>query len=136
MSLFEEIPINRSCSTEGISEHWCACTQHIRIHNLQNISSFANFIVSEVNQLLTPVSTHCKKLELDQILSVFERKTVDDEKYYIISISVRPSRAIFEATIFLSNNQMRIVGEISRINEYGSQSNCINNSFLQKYCYC
>ena len=138
--MFEEIPDNRSCDSEHISQHWCLCSQYERINSHENIGSIAEFVVNQVNRLLAPVSKFCVKLTLDKILSAFESSDtlVDYQKHYLIRIrlSVSPSQANFEATVRKVFDKITIVGDISRLDEYGNQSVCIDNSFLQKYCFC
>ena len=95
--------------------------------------------MSQLKRLLRPVSKLCAKLTLTKILSASE--TFDYNKHYLIRLlaspSHSPSQAIFEATVRkLGPKRMKIVGDISRINEYGKQSVCIDNSFLRKYCFC
>lgn len=138
-SLFDEIPVNRSCDSEQISQHWCVCAQHKRIEadKDSNVNSIAKFVVSEVNRLLKPVSTSCVRLVLNKILSVYKSaESVVRQKFYLIRIEVKPSLAILEATVRQMYDKLTIIGEISRLNEYGVQSVCIDNSFLQKYCLC
>ena len=138
MSLFEEIPVNRSCDSEQISQHWCVCSQKSRIEDHQNVSPIAKFVVSQVNRLLKPVSKLCRKLVLNEILSAYEstKTSIHFQKFYLIRVKVKPSFAIFEATVRQMFDKMTIIGEISRINEYGLQSECIDNTVLQKYCFC
>ncbi|CAG2176709.1 unnamed protein product, partial [Oppiella nova] len=122
MSLFNEIPVNRSCDSEQISEHWCTCAQqHNQIKSYENITFIANFIVSEVNRLLMPVSQLCHKLVFNKIHSAFEsqRNETHYQKYYLIKLIVKPSYAVFEATVRKMFDKLKIIGDISRINKYG-----------------
>ena len=133
-SLFEEIPDNRSCDSEQLSQHWCVCSQYHRIGR-HSVRLMAQFIVSQLNQLLRAESKLCVKLTLHKILTAFV-KTDGKQKYYLIRIIVKPSLAMFESTVTMESNKMMIVGDISRNNEYKEQSVCIDNTFLKKYCFC
>ncbi|XP_054160221.1 uncharacterized protein LOC128958398 [Oppia nitens] len=138
-SLFDEIPMNRSCQSEQISEHWCTCTQRNQLSTYGNITYIGNFIVSEVNRLLKPVAKRCHKLWLNKIHLAYESPIADKKPYerqYLLRVSVEPSYAIFEATVRKMFGKLRVMGDISRINKYGTQSQCIDNSYLQKYCFC
>jgi len=104
----------------------------------------------------------CHTIKLDRVLSAYQqhfsdkvlrfkhsindvvnRHVVYSDKYneyikhYLITIRTEPKRAIFEATIKINelNNVISLVGDISRINRYGTQK-CISNSYLKKYCLC
>lgn len=57
---------------------------------------------------------------------------------YRITIEVWPSFGILEATIQnqYQTNKFTVLGEVNRINKYGSQSICIKSPLLRKFCYC
>ena len=73
----------------------------------------------------------------------------------LITLKTQPSQAIFESTVRISPSRIEqipkhgdggvkgendfvyeLIGDISRINRYGSQSECIHLSSLKKYCFC
>jgi hypothetical protein len=79
---------------------------------------------------------------LDDVMGkeiAFNNKT-DNEfiKHYLLTINVKPSNALFEATVKLNitSGQMLMIGEVSRINKYGDQSSCISDPFMRRYCFC
>ena len=165
-SLFEEIPEERSCKSIPISDHWCGCQRSEPIKNLNLMTPMSEFIVREANRLLSDKSEKCVKLSLGKTLSASEQrlnekvlkfKKCDDllelcgdspvfsntsiefqTKHYLITIEVKPSKALFEATVDYNteNSEISLIGDISRINLYRNQSHCIKNAFLQKYCFC
>ena len=57
-----------------------------------------------------------------------------------VVIETAPNEGLYEATVNVesASSQCHIVGEVSRINRYGSQPACILQSSpdLRKYCYC
>lgn len=139
ISLFEEIPENRSCKSAGISEHWCVCHEDNRVTNLSTIIPYANLMIKRINELLDPLLNICHKLDLDKVMAAYEHKVADDnEKYLLITMRAKPNAALFEATVKINvnTNKTQINGDISRINRYGTQSYCIDDSHLQKYCFC
>ena len=160
-SLLEEISMNRSCKSIPISEHLCGClTSHV-VTDLKTIEPISEFIVKEVNRILRPESANCVKLSLKYIQSALEQRPNDQFvqcqnssqcsqtgnqrfkyesslKQYLVTIGVRPSNALLEATVNYDRSSQRMVllGEISRINSYANQSNCISDPYLRKYCFC
>jgi hypothetical protein len=164
-TLFEEIPEDRSCNSIPILEHWCSCQTSEPINNLEIINPISEFIVKSVNGLLSEkFSDKCVELKLDKIISAYEQHLSDKvlqfeqslndvlerhvifkkepvkevTKHYMLTIKVKPSNALFEATVSLNTTtgQTRLIGEISRINYYGNQSTCINDQFMRRYCFC
>ena len=73
-------------------------------------------------------------------------------RHLLITLQTLPSGAIFESTVRISpahinQNNVRhrqgeieffyeVIGEVSRINRYGSQADCIYIASLKKYCSC
>lgn len=59
---------------------------------------------------------------------------------YEVVFSVEPSRGVYEATVeYLHDTRtIRVIPDISRVNQYGSQPNCIAKKYphLRKYCFC
>lgn len=55
-----------------------------------------------------------------------------------VIIKTTPGDALFEATLqFREDDQScSVLGDVSRINQYGKQSNCIEEATVRKYCYC
>lgn len=63
-------------------------------------------------------------------------------RYYILFHTI-PGYAYFEGTVDFSEigpegetNKMTMIGEPSRLDRYGNQSHCVNDSFLRLFCYC
>ena len=146
-SLLEEIPENRSCKSIPISDHWCGCKTSTAVKNLTLIQPMSEAIVRKVNQIISDADTpkKCVELSFKKTLSAFEQtikgrldlKSDSQTKYYLIEIEVKPSNALFEATVNYNayDNQME-VGPISRLDYYGNQSHCVARAFLKLYCFC
>lgn len=103
----------------------------------------------------TTLSSRSKRDE-----SMISLSTTSDIKKMIqlqITLVTRPGDAVFEATIYgeaeigngpvndedidqeagdRSNHHWKLSGDISRLNLYGSQSACVSDYTVQKYCYC
>ena len=71
-------------------------------------------------------------------------KLVNSRKYpsesYEVVLETKPNSALFEATLVqdLQTKEIRVNGDISRINKYGKQPHCIAEKFphLRQFCYC
>ena len=164
-SLLEEIPEDRSCDSIPLLEHWCSCQTSEAIRNLSSVEPISQFVAKSVNHLIAKekFDQKCSKLRLERTMSGFEQhlsekllkfkdsrndvinrhvvygdKVNETIKHFLVTIQVKPSDALFEATVNVNKrtDKMQIIGEISRINYYGNQSNCIDNQFVRRYCYC
>ncbi|XP_067124514.1 uncharacterized protein [Centruroides vittatus] len=147
ISLFSNIPLNRTCEAAGIPDHYCTCGKEIPLTvDLPEIRQAADVIVTKINELLSELerNTHsCAILTLSQVISasrLLSHPSVSSANIdYTLSIMLEtnPSKGLFESTVRLSKDgSFQILGDISRINEYGNQSSCIQHTILRKYCYC
>lgn len=136
-SLFEELPLERTCAEAGITKHWCTCVEFEEIDKSSKlVKKVANQIVKQVNADLS-ASPQCAKLHLGEIQSA--RKSLEKSSTdYLISLNVDPSEALLEATVRCRNecNDLSIIGSVSRLNRYGNQSYCVDDKNLKKYCFC
>lgn len=70
MSLFSEIPLDRTCADAEISAHWCACNSWLEVHpNDKLVQRAAQAIVTVINGLVTEANQQdkCVTLELEQV---------------------------------------------------------------------
>lgn len=151
-SILKELPENRSCADAFIDAHWCTCAVW---HTIDRKDTFAKkavkFVINYINDELDakarvanstkPLCTH---LKLKSIISAkkSEMTRVNATHYhfsYLLVFDVSPSNAKFETTVLYypeAKNNIEITGSISRLNEYATQSACVNTDYLRKYCYC
>jgi hypothetical protein len=74
-----------------------------------------------------------------EILSDFYSKL--NFSFVTVKLITKPNDAIYEASVFydLKIDRFQVkIGDISRINKYGQQANCIylKNPELRKFCSC
>lgn len=165
ISLFKEVPLNRTCESSGIEPHWCACLKWVDVKNKSMMMMMAHAVVNFINNLTSHVRVLCARLELHRIISL-SRFSPNSEvlmykqssdihgdhpdltdnmtlgyDYYQAKLITRPGNSQFEATVKHSTITKDIfVSEksISRTNHYGSRPSCITDKFpnLRPYCFC
>ncbi|XP_067625153.1 uncharacterized protein [Eurosta solidaginis] len=145
ISLFLPVPETRTCENAGIPSHWCTCYQRTEMPtNDLRVQEAARYIVKLINEQIKNYP-QCRVLYLNSIqkavLAAPHHSIVKDiSNDYGIDITLRlqtkPGLAVFESTVRMSGYTKTLTGTISRLNLYGSQSYCINNSSLKMYCYC
>lgn len=166
ISLFQEIPPERTCSHADIDNHWCACLKWQPIsQNSQTVKISAEKLTEFINNLTRSKREDCHILSVQNITSAVEyvpqdkllkfKKSKDfhgrvadlsdqmtsDEKYYQITIITSPNNGIYEGTVKYNTKYKLFTmndKEISRINKYGSQPHCVMENYphLRPYCYC
>ncbi|XP_062121922.1 uncharacterized protein LOC133835812 [Drosophila sulfurigaster albostrigata] len=145
ISLFLPVPAERNCEQAGIAAHWCTCHQREELPtNDGRVQRAARYLVRMINDRLVAHS-QCRTLYLNSILQAFiaapHRKMLKELRTdYAVDITLRlqtkPGLGVFESTVRMSGYASALTGTISRINLYGSQSYCINDSALKMFCYC
>lgn len=166
ISLFTEIPKERTCKHAAIEPHWCACLNWKAVSvDDDQVKKAAKKVVDFMNHLTKDLRANCTELVLSNIRNVvkletdsgvlkykdskdtdgrvpnFADKTKNKYIFYQISLTTSPGNGHFEVT--LAFNTIDDVFEInskdiSRTNKYGDDGLCVkvNFPFLQPYCYC
>ncbi|KAH9495235.1 hypothetical protein Btru_015793 [Bulinus truncatus] len=163
ISLLREIPKDRTCEHAKILPHWCLCLEQAKVEpNSRLAANIARQVVNLINDLLSPASHLCAHLSLAQILDVVQMKSNENvlrfkdsfhdvinqtvvygnrteaPVVYQVTLKTTPGDAIFEATLTFDTvfHAFKLGGDVSRINAYENQSDCIENFKLKKMCYC
>ncbi|XP_054719177.1 uncharacterized protein LOC129228522 [Uloborus diversus] len=159
-SLFGEIPAERNCKSAYILPHWCVCHDYRKMSTDDPLSiRAANSLLEKVNNLTHSYRNVCAFLSIDKVLDVRasqpttamlkfdELKYSADEKSIVygekaepyvellLTVKANPGGAEFESTIRSFRDRFEVL-DVSRINMYGKQGDCVNDSELHKYCYC
>jgi hypothetical protein len=140
VSLFSEVSKDRACEEAGITANWCTCNEYRSI-SIKDKSSeaIALQVLSDINAKLKnagDVSASCAELTLGHIVDLKEKVSTELHDYFIVTFDALPGEARFEATVLRSEETFQVKGDISRINTYANQSECVNDSILKLYCYC
>lgn len=151
-SLFRKVAWNRSCDEAAITSHWCTCSSDSELTGSSEETDAA--VINAAYSILKTVNEHLKKkqknsvkagsscavLTLSKVLSVRSRlyrtSLLRNVVEYVLVMQVSPSSALFEAT-WKSDGSPVELNDISRINMYGKQGDCVSGSSdLKKYCFC
>lgn len=166
ISLFKEVPKERSCFDAGVEPHWCACLSWTP-QTVDNplIVRAAQHIVHAFNNLTFAVREKCEKLTLLEIRSAVKYTTNEDvlkfrrsfdihgrepdlsdrrkagADLYLVTLVTAPGNGLFEATATYRLKDDAFVVDsksIGRINKYGSQPHCVMDRLphLRQFCYC
>ncbi|XP_052777656.1 uncharacterized protein LOC128214974 [Mya arenaria] len=161
-SWFREVPNTRSCDQAGILPHWCTCLHHEKLEVQDDVVVKASLLLlSEITRELEGYKDICEQLSLhyireatrlvesDDVLRFVAREHTTNEGHVFgettktlediqVVIETVPGNALFEATVRLNTvyDSFKVVGDISRINVYGHQSDCIDVFKLKKFCQC
>ena len=148
ISLFKEIPQERTCLQAGVSTHWCACQELKSMPINDSVVQRASIkLVATINSITSGFRNVCHLLTLSHITksAVYTQdETIvlaKSEVYYSITVMTTPGNGMFEATIkynTLLEQFIVLKQDISRINTYGNQSSCIVESdpSLLAFCNC
>ncbi|GLG93133.1 Uncharacterized protein GBIM_00623 [Gryllus bimaculatus] len=166
ISLFKEIPVERTCADAYIEPHWCACLdwQAVSISDRKVVRAAYAF-VEFINKLTEEQRELCSRVKLDSILWAaklaptqgllhfqrnadfdgfvgdFSARTSLSEEMYQLKLLVNPGAALYEVSLThnLKKDNFSInASDISRINRYAQFAYCITETHhhLRKYCFC
>ncbi|XP_025201411.1 uncharacterized protein LOC112598955 [Melanaphis sacchari] len=165
ISLFNEIPLERTCKDAYIEPHWCACLkwQPISVDSSLAINAAINFI-QFLNRYNAEYTDQCAPVEINRIewanrmapnegLMKFHHAAdpdgfvpdmsantkITDIYLQIKVITQKPANAVFEFTCQYNSNTSQYTiyeKEISRVNSYGNQSWCVAKTQPQLNKYC
>ena len=160
ISLFREIPRERTCEDAAIDEHFCRCRNHTLIAvNDERVKLSISFIMRHLNKKVSvfkrcaqmfTTSVKTAKLVQDSTATTSSgRGNTSSKSVKEITLQLqfrtRPGAAIYEAFVRLSGDRnsnlaIRLISDVSRLSKYGDQIKCLEKSSfkesLKKYCYC
>ncbi|VDO97886.1 unnamed protein product [Soboliphyme baturini] len=165
ISLFDEIPLERSCADAGIEPHFCACVPWFNVAvDDPVVKRVAAAVVSRINERTAKARKFCAELSLSTIIKASDAmvseevmkftKTMDLDgfvpdlrgtakaldKHYQVNIVTEPADAHYEASVVVRDGQEILVDldSVSRINPYKDLPHCIidKDVYLAKWCVC
>ncbi|XP_014661409.1 PREDICTED: uncharacterized protein LOC106804652 [Priapulus caudatus] len=155
VSLFDDVPPNRTCADAKIPPHWCACDMsHVKVasDSTGTVRRAAVALLNSINEQTRKYRTACLPFLLQTIQDA--RVSVDGasgetSRRYLITIVARAdgddrkggrasSETVFAGTViyYPDTSTFTVAHEISRLNIYGRQSRCVLHPKIRKLCYC
>ena len=147
VSLFEEISPYRTCEDMEIFPIYCECAvQKVRTTSAQKnvVLIAANATVRYMNEKMTIHQGRCAELSLAEVIeseivvddTSASKKRVSDR--YVLHFKASPGAGEFNAQVryFNADDEIKVLGDVERLNEYGNESSCIKNAKHQRWCYC
>uniref|UniRef100_A0A0C9RZ88 FRYL_0 protein n=1 Tax=Fopius arisanus TaxID=64838 RepID=A0A0C9RZ88_9HYME len=142
ISWFLPIPESRTCDLAGIPGHWCMChTSNDFEIGHESVKNTTAFLIEELNSMLRKYP-QCAVLRINRIkdAKMWKHTETDGNDPWVdltVTIETLPGNAVFEASIRHGTDGInKLIGSISRLNAYGSQSACVNDFNMRLYCYC
>ncbi|XP_070538160.1 uncharacterized protein [Ptychodera flava] len=168
VSLLRKIPISRTCGDAGVAPHWCTCLNWAKVSVMNaEVVKASRALLKHINNLTEPYREYCAELSLSDVKSALigapndkvlrYAGSVDDDQLvpgfrsvsridlldvkvsYQVVIETVPGQALFEGTMTTQQSRdFSVEKDISRINLYGNQPQCIaaEHPYITKYCYC
>ncbi|XP_059139957.1 uncharacterized protein LOC131928064 [Physella acuta] len=150
ISLFKEIPRERTCAHAQITSHWCACLPWKNVSaDDADVKEALKCVLETINNYTSAYRSDCEELSLESVTQSLklenqpsrERPGRTDLTLYQLTLYTTPGQGHFEVTVTYDQalGQMSTGGkEISRINKYGDDSACIlkKDTQIKQYCYC
>ncbi|KAL7635801.1 UNVERIFIED_CONTAM: hypothetical protein RMT77_013618 [Armadillidium vulgare] len=146
ISLFQRLPVTRTCTDIGMLPQFCACQSNVELNDAGGMFKKIEYYLSSfLNNKMShfPECSKIKSLEVQKAFKSLEEATYQDTVVNLLTVQAlyNPGNALIEATLIWDqenkNNSFTVSGEISRVNEYGNQSKCVhNNTEMVKICVC
>lgn len=145
LSLFSDIPGNRTCAAASIDPMWCTCAvdsgSGSKTGELSADSNLARRLALALERRLNEIlDLHlCYKLTLAKILEVqhVQGPNESEDQYFWVTALYSPGNSIFEATVVLFKNGSVSAGKsISRCNMYWGTTWCMGDHWMEKFCHC
>lgn len=146
-SFFNLVPLDRDCDSAGIPDWFCVCQNNeekISPDDPRSVKA-AEAVVDYFNSVLLKGLSNCAVQKLNKIDSCELIKRVDSYRLQLM-FTTTPGDGVFEALVNVKEtngvNVYNIVGEVLRINYYGTQADCLprtllaNATILRGVCYC
>ncbi|KAM7356133.1 uncharacterized protein ACRADG_001971 isoform 2-T5 [Cochliomyia hominivorax] len=152
-SLLETVPQNRSCLDAAIEPHWCTCLLYESIYkNSKTVVNLTHLLIDYINDYVATFHNRslaklCVPLSYDSVESAYrttqlqvndDGKSIKTINIYRITFYTKPNKGLFEATAIYDplENYLKVTGEISRLNTYSADSECVSDGGAKKYCSC
>ena len=141
ISLFEEIPVNRSCADAQIPDTYCSCFRKENLDESQflletqnTFHSAALMALDHIRNLTHNVQSLCVPYNITSV-NTFKKLIYDKETVYSGRMILEPGTALFELN-FKMKPSLTLSDTPIRLNRYANQSHCVNDRLLRTICFC
>ncbi|XP_028399834.1 uncharacterized protein LOC114523171 [Dendronephthya gigantea] len=165
-SLLEEIPASRDCAQANVAPHWCPCQRWSAVDasdsHVQNAAMAVVDYINSQNSEHASSKRFCEILDLEKVhyalmelpnekvmnfhetsdlrpvFNARKRPKQRDFCRYQIQLKTSPNNGIYEATVRYHLGWFIVSKDVSRVNQYGQQPECIARQLphLRKFCLC
>ncbi|KAI8787972.1 hypothetical protein BgiBS90_010640 [Biomphalaria glabrata] len=157
ISLFQEIPRNRTCNEAAIPQEFCLCGYQ-NLLNVDANSELSMFLSEMVLAFLNSKIdyTICQNLTIHKILEVLRLHDVNGDSgvaksIFKLKVETVPGHGVFEAVVEsvekstgnpwhkLSKDNLKdikVKEGVDRLNMYRGQSECADDARMKLFCYC
>ncbi|XP_059147195.1 uncharacterized protein LOC131934942 [Physella acuta] len=140
ISLFKEIPEGRTCQHALIPVEHCVCNGFSKAEITSTLTEFlGRKLVVRVNDYITgKLRARCSTLHLKQVTNLIAvQPDSSGSKRYQVTVLTEPNSAIYEGIVTI-NDHNEVVGtsDVTRLNLYRGQAECISDPKLRPFCYC
>ncbi|BFZ19057.1 hypothetical protein BsWGS_22096 [Bradybaena similaris] len=147
ISLFKEIPPERTCEHADIPTIYCVCNALTPANISSDLSqALATAVLDKLYRFIYNVRDKCTQLSLKSVQNVMvsqsggehSQSAANKKTFYQIMLTTTPGEALYEAKLAYnaSSNVAVVVGDVSRLNMYRGQAECVNDSTLRQFCFC
>ncbi|GFR68549.1 hypothetical protein ElyMa_002023900 [Elysia marginata] len=143
ISLFKEIPRERTCAQAGVPVEFCACAHFSQpLLDEEVRQQLGAALLNRVNSFTEHIADECARLSIVSINSIFLVRTNSlrtmKSKSFRVVITAKPGLGTFEGLVQLSmkTGLARVAGEVVRTNLYRGQADCVVNPTLRQFCFC
>ncbi|GFS09008.1 hypothetical protein ElyMa_003027200 [Elysia marginata] len=144
ISMFREIPEDRTCKDARIPAEYCVCARFSKPRLSPSLDNYLGMVLrNKVSSLSKPQRAKCEDPRLSSVENILEetdtgKTATPGIRLFRVSIMTEPGNAMFEATLQfeVSKNSAKVVGEVARTNMYRGQADCMSTVEMRRYCYC
>ncbi|XP_059147181.1 uncharacterized protein LOC131934930 [Physella acuta] len=140
ISLFKEIPEGRTCQHALIPLEYCVCNSFSKTNVSSSLGQYLGLaLMARVNKYIPEkLKTLCKTLTLSQVTSVMEMVSETPQtRRYQVTVTSHPNSAVYEGVLNQHRDNVTTVeGDVTRLNLYRGQAECIEDPKLRPFCYC
>jgi hypothetical protein len=152
LSLFKEIPSNRSCRDALISNRFCNCfkqnlitIEQLQLETGQSLSSIEMVIIDHINSMTAKYQHLCEMYRNIEKFVTINKSFKNNSIVYKLTIIMEKFHSWFDVTLNWESNKsyLTIYGDSVRLDAYGNQADCLNSqlndnsiSKIKNFCYC